>query len=85
MVMQASLADCTITPWIRSSTRICEFSFANMVEPPDFAPPFVQAFLLTANLSSIDSRPTFSAWNTTSIVISLASEAGGISLSASFE
>ena len=47
MMMQPSLADWTITPWIRSSSRMVDFSSANMVEPPDGAPPVRQAFSLT--------------------------------------
>ena len=40
----ASFADCTITPWIRSSRRIDEPSSANMVDVLDGAPPVRQAF-----------------------------------------
>ncbi len=80
MMMQPSLADWTMTPWIRSSSRIVELSSANMVEPPDIAPPVRQAFSLTWNLSSSVSRPALMALKTTSMVISLASEAGGIEL-----
>ena len=42
-MMQASLPDCTVTPWMRSATLTIELSGANMAEPPDGAPPVRQA------------------------------------------
>ena len=56
-----------------------------MVDVPDGAPPVRQAFSLTTNVSSSVMRPDLMALKTTSTVISLASEAGGIGLSASLE
>src|SRR5438445_6200839 len=85
MTMQPSLAACTVTPWIRSSRRIADLSLANIVDVPDGAPPLRQAFSLTTNVSSSLRRPDLMALKTTSMVISLAIEAGGIGLSASFE
>ena len=85
MTMQPSLAACTVTPWIRSSSRIADLSLANIVDVPDGAPPLRQAFSLTTNVSSSLRRPDLMALKTTSMVISLAIEAGGIGLSASFE
>ncbi len=84
-MMQPSLADCTTMPWIRASSGMTDFSSANMVEPPDGAPPVRHAFSLTTNVSASECCPVLTALNMTSDVISLASEAGGISLSASLE
>jgi hypothetical protein len=61
MMMQPSFADWTMMPLSRSSTRIEEPSSANMVDPPDTAPPLRQAFSLTWNSSSNDRRPVSSA------------------------
>src|SRR6185295_18903541 len=77
-VMQPSLADWTIAARNRSLTLITEPSLANMVEPPDGAPPFRQAFSLTLNVSSILSLPLLMVSKTTATVINLARLAGGI-------
>ena len=85
MMMQPSLADWTTTPWIRSSSRMRRFELGEHRRRPEGAPPVRQAFSLTTNVSSSVRRPDLIASNTTSIVISLAREAGGIGLSASLE
>ena len=84
-MMQPSLADCTTMPWISASSGMTDFSAANMVEPPEGAPPVRQAFSLTTNVSVSARCPVLIALKMTSDVISLASDAGGISLSASLE
>ena len=50
--MQASLPEWITTPLSRSLTLILLWIAANMVEPPDGAPPLRQAFSLTTNSSS---------------------------------
>ena len=82
--MQASLPDWMITPCSRSSTLTRLLSGANIVEPPDGAPPLRQAFSLIVISSSSLSLPSAIAWNTTSAVISLDMLAGGLSSSAFF-
>ena len=82
--MQASLPDWMITPCIRSSTLTRLLSGANMVEPPEGAPPLRQAFSVMVISSSSLSLPCAISLNTTSAVISLDMLAGGMSLSAFF-
>ena len=53
--MQASLPDCTMTPWIRSSTFTVVPICTNI-----FDPPMRQAFSVTGNSSSSRMRPCFS-------------------------
>ncbi len=72
-----------ITPCSRSSTETLLWIAAYMVEPCDGAPPLRQAFSLTVNSSVSLMRPSLSAWNTYSAVISLARLAGKIIASAS--
>src|ERR1700677_1200992 len=59
MAMQASFAESTIMPWIRSSRLMRLWIAANMVDPCDGAPPLRQAFSLTVN-SSVSFRQPFS-------------------------
>jgi hypothetical protein len=84
MTMQASLADCTTAPLIRSSSRIEDLTSAYMVEPPETAPPRRQASSLTVNCWSSVIVPAFSASKTMIMVIILLMEAGGTGTSASF-
>ena len=57
-VMAASLPDWITRPRIRSSIEMRLFSAANIVDPPDFAPPFRQAFSDTTKASSSFNRPS---------------------------
>ncbi len=84
IAMQASLPDCTITPCRRSITFTRLFSGANMVEPPDGAPPRRQAFSLMMNSVLRSRSPSLIWWRTSSTVISLARLAGEVSWSAAF-
>ena len=79
MAMQASLAESTMMPWMRSSTLTSLWIAANMVEPWDGAPPLRQAFSLILKVSSSLSRPCLISLNTYSSVISLARLAGATS------
>jgi hypothetical protein len=53
--MVASLPDCTIMPWMSTSTGTREFTSRKVVEPPDAEPPVRQAYSLT-NTSSVSVR-----------------------------
>ena len=55
------------------------FSAANIVEPPDFAPPLRQAFSETRKVSSSFRRPSLISRNVISAVRILVVEAGDIS------
>ncbi len=74
--MQASLPDWMIMPRIRSLTGTRLLSAANIVEPPDGAPPLRQAFSLTGNSSVSLMRPCLISLKTYSAVISLDRLAG---------
>ena len=82
--MQPSLADWMMMPRRRSETLMVEPSLANMVEPPELAPPLRQAFSETWNSVSRLSLPVLMASKTTATVISLAMLAGGMRSSAAF-
>ena len=82
--MQASLPLWMIAPCSRSSTETLLLSAANMVEPPDGAPPLRQAFSLTRYSSVSLISPCLMAWNTTSAVISFSMLDGARSSSAFF-
>ena len=74
--MAASLPDWMITERTRSITGILELSTANMVEPPEEAPPSRQACSEMKN-SSVGWSFFACNWsNTTASVISLAMLAG---------
>ncbi|MNT78675.1 hypothetical protein D3C72_2179270 [compost metagenome] len=73
-----------MTERTRSSTEICELRSANMVEPPDEAPPVRQACSDTKNWSVMLSRPVRISLKTTAMVMSLAMLAGSMGRSASF-
>ena len=77
--MQPSLADWMMTPWSRSDTFTLLCRMANMVEPPDGAPPFFQALTLMPNSSSSLMLPSLSSLKTTSAVINFARLAGATS------
>ena len=61
-----------------------EFISANIVDVPETAPPVRQAFSETSKVSSRASSPFFSDLKTSSMVISLASDAGGMRSSSFF-
>ena len=81
--MAASLPDWMMTERTRSMTGIFEFSTANMVEPPDLAPPSRQACSEMKNSSVGWSFFCCRRSKTTASVMSLAMLAGSIGSSAS--
>ena len=78
MAMAASLPDWTTRPWMRSDTAMRLFRAANMVEPPDLAPPARHAFSDTTKVSSSFSRPSLISRKAISAVSTLVVEAGAI-------
>jgi hypothetical protein len=80
--MAASLPDWMMTERSRSETFTFELSSANMVEPPEAAPPSRQACSEMKNSSFIDSLPRCSSSKTTATVISFAMLAGSSGSSA---
>ena len=82
--MQASLPLGMIAPRSRSSTAIRLLMAANIVEPPDGAPPRRQEFSLTRSSSVGLISPLASASNTTSAVISFCMLEGARNSSAFF-
>src|SRR6266513_739985 len=73
-----------MAPCRRSSTGILLWMAANMVEPPEGAPPLRQAFSLTRYSSVSLTSPCLMAWKTTSAVISFIMLDGALSSSAFF-
>ena len=82
--MQASLPLWMMAPCRRSSTETLLWIAANIVEPPEGAPPLRQAFSLMRYSSVSLISPFFSALNTTSAVISFIMLEGARSSSAFF-
>ena len=82
--MQASLPDCTMMPWISSSSRARVLTGIIIADVPDGAPPLRQALTLTRNSSDGFSWPLFSTLNSMASVISLLMLAGGAASSAFF-
>src|SRR5260221_5266912 len=73
-----------MAPCSRSSTGILLWMAANMVDPPEGAPPLRQAFSLTGYSSVSLISPCWMAWKTTSAVISFIMLDGALSSSAFF-
>src|SRR4029450_11685426 len=73
-----------MAPCRRSSTAILLWMAANMVDPPEGAPPLRQAFSLTRYSSVSLTSPCLMAWKTTSAVISFIMLDGALSSSAFF-
>ena len=82
--MQASLPLWMIAPCRRSSTETLLLRMANIVEPPDGAPPLRQAFSLIRYSSVSLTLPFLMALKTTSAVISFIMLEGARSSSAFF-
>ena len=78
----ASLPEAMTRPCSRSSTRTCEPTAANMLEPPDSASPSRAARAEIGAGSSSRSRPSATALKTISAVRILVVEAGDIGASA---
>ncbi len=83
-MMVASLPDGMMAPRSRSLTLIELFSAANMVAPPEGAPPRRQAYSETLNSVSGDSRPSVISRKITARLISLAMLPGALGVSAAF-
>src|SRR6266481_6909946 len=73
-----------MAPCRRSSTGILLWMAANMVDPPDGAPPLRQAFSLTRYSSVNLTSPCLMAWKTNSAVISFIMLEGARNSSAFF-
>src|SRR6266850_4109606 len=73
-----------MAPCRRSSTGILLWMAANMVDPPEGAPPLRQAFSLTRYSSVSLTSPCLMAWKTTSAVISFIMLDGALNSSAFF-
>ena len=82
--MQASLPLWMMAPRSRSSTGTLLWIAANIVEPPEGAPPLRQAFSLTRYSSVSLTSPFLMALKTTSAVISFIMLEGARSSSAFF-
>jgi hypothetical protein len=82
--MQASLPLWMMAPCRRSSTETLLLMAANIVEPPEGAPPLRQAFSLMRYSSVSLMSPCVMAWNTTSAVISFIMLEGARNSSAFF-
>ena len=82
--MQESLPLWMMAPCRRSSTETLLLRMANIVEPPDGAPPLRQAFSLMRYSSVSLILPFLMALNTTSAVISFIMLEGARSSSAFF-
>ena len=82
--MQASLPLWMMAPRSRSSTGILLWIAANIVEPPEGAPPLRQAFSLTRYSSVSLTSPFLMALKTTSAVISFIMLEGARNSSAFF-